>query len=195
MQLIKNSFLTPYFIFIKDKSKLSDKDLLERLELKNYQLITDKDEKKTGGEKTDKRYLYITEDENWKHLMDDWLYTLWFDKEAKLKIKNLSKEFDIFCCSIGESDSSFDFVFYQNGIIKREYIVEDPFLNGGKVVKNLGEAFDIEEIALSKKDQFEKVLSIADSLGINIKHNLDKIRCYGRLEKESENFVFKEDEY
>lgn len=158
-------------------------------------MITDKDEKKTAGEKPNKRYLYITEDENWKHLMDDWLYTLWFDKKAKLKIENLSNEFDIFCCSVGDSDSSFDFVFYQNGIKKREYFVEDPFLNGGKVIKNLGEVFEVEEIALLKKDQFKKVLLIADSLGINIKHNLEKIRCHGRLEKESEKFAFNEDEY
>ena len=88
--------------------------------------------------------------------MDDWLYTLWFDKEVKVKIENLSKEFDIFCCSVGDTDNSFDFVFYQNGIKKREYVVEDPFFNGGNVVKNLGEVFEIEKIALSKKTHLKK---------------------------------------
>ena len=61
--------------------------------------------------------------------------------------------------------------------------------------KNLGESFQIEKIALSKKRQLDKVLTIADSLGINIYHELDRIRCYGRFERKSEEFIFDDDEY
>lgn len=194
MQLIKNSFFTPYFIFIKDNSNLNDEELLKKIDLKDYELVTDKSEKKTRGYKINKRYLYITEDEKWKHLMDDWFYTLWHDTEVKTRIKNLSKEFEIFCCSIGDCDDSFDFVHYQNGKEKREYVVEDPYFNGGQITKNIGNPFEIEKIALAKKDQLEKVLLIAQSLGINTNHNLEKIRCYGRLERENEKFVFNENE-
>ena len=195
MQLINKSFLSPFFIFIKDNSKLNDKELLNKFDLNDYQLITDNNEKKIEGKNPNKRYLYITEDRNWKHLMDDWLYTLWHNKTIKLRIKALSNEFDIFCCSVGDCDDSFDFIYYQNGIETREYIVEDPDFNGGQVAKDFGKAFEVEKIALAKEDQFEKVLSIARSLGINTNHNLSKIRCYGRLEKESEKFIFNEGKY
>jgi hypothetical protein len=195
MQLIRNSFFAPYFIFVKDDSNLNDEELFKKIGLKDYQLVTNKDEKKPKGKKTNKRYLYITEDEKWKHIMDDWLYTLWHDKEVKSIIKNLSKEFDIFCCSIGDCDDSFDFVYYQNGIERREYIVEDLQFKGGEVKKDFGEPFEIEKIALEKKDLFEKILTIAKHLGIDTCHNLEKIRCYGRVEKESEKLTFNEDEY
>ena len=182
MQLIKNSFYTPYFIFIKDNSNLNDEELLKKIELEDYELVTDKSELHASGNKINKRYLYITEDEKWKHLMDDWLYTLWHDKNVKTRIKNLSKEFEIFCCSIGDCNDSFDFVHYQNGKENREYVVVDPNFNGGQITKEFGRPFEIENIALSKKGQLEKVLLIAQSLGINTNHRLDKVRCYGRTE-------------
>jgi len=183
MRIINNRFSTPYFIFIKDNSKLSDKELFEKLGLENYELFSGNLERLFNAGGLKKRYLFLTEDGEWKHLMDDWFYTLWHDKELKLKIKELSFDYDIFTCSVGDCDDSFDFVYYQKGNVKREYVVEDPKFNGGELVKNIGEPFRIENIALSKNSPFEKVLTVANSLGIAINHDLKKIRCYGRRVK------------
>lgn len=191
MRLVNKSFFAPYYIFIKDESKLSDAQLLQKLGLNSYKLIKSREDKEI--EEYNKRCLYITEDGKWTHLMDNWYYTLWHHKVLKTWIKDLSKEFDIFCCSVGDFDYSFDFVYYRLGILEREYVVEDPKINGVNVVKNNGETFEIEPLALAKKDPLEKVLTIAEWLGIGIQHNLETIRCYEILdEKMINSFDFQE---
>ncbi|GAB5532510.1 MAG: hypothetical protein Roseis3KO_42870 [Roseivirga sp.] len=125
--------------------------------------------------------------------MDDPMYSLWFDKEIRDRLKALSQEFDIFSCSVGDIDASYDFRYYQKGKITREFVVEDPKMNGGKIVTDSGSPLPGEKVI--KKDQLEKVLHIARSLGITVKHNLSDIRCYERPELASEKFIFNEDEY
>lgn len=190
MLIKNNSFFAPYYIFIKEGHKLKEKELFERLELLDYNLILDKwksDAKILLDLK--KRYLFLTQVENWTHLMDDWMYTLWHDTNFKDNVTKLSEHFDIFCCSVGDVDDSFDFKYFENGKLKREYIVEDPKFRGGEVTKNFGIPFIGEEIALNKKKEpLDKVLSIAQLVGINTKHQLGKIKCYARLERETEAF-------
>ena len=195
MLLINNSLHSPFFIFIKDNGQLSDEELFERLNIKNYELISDAEERIRGRELTKKTYLYVAEDNSWKHLMDGWLYTLWHDPEIRKRIKTLSQEFDIYCCSVGDSDDSFDFIYYQNGTITREYVVEDPDYNGGFIAKDFGQPLDAEENAFKINDEIERVLYIAQSIGININHNLENIRCYGRERTKSEIFPFDETTY
>lgn len=125
--------------------------------------------------------------------MDDWRYTLWHNTNFRDNVIKLSKHFDIFCCSIGDIDNSFNFRYFENGDLKREYVIEDP--NGEEVTKNFGVPFKGEEIALNKKEPLDKVLSIAKLVGINTEHQLNKIKCYARLEKEIEAFPFNENEY
>ena len=199
MRLKNESLLSPFYVFINDNFELSDNQLFKILNLKGYSLITENEErlkgKWTNKETLKKRYLFLTEDKKWKHLMDDWMYTLWFNKRIRKNLQELSKSFDVFCCSIGDWDDSFDFRYYVAGKEKRVYVVEDPKLNGGEIVKNLGSPLEIEKIALSKKDSHEKILTIASFLGINIKHNLDEIRRYGRMEYDNEKINFRKEKY
>ncbi|MFK7979869.1 MAG: hypothetical protein AB8G86_07805 [Saprospiraceae bacterium] len=196
MLIRNNNFFAPYYIFIKKGNKLKEREFFERLELFDYNLTSDdwkSDDKILLDGK--KRYLFLTESENWTHLMDDWMYTLWHDTNFKSNVTKLSKYFDIYCCSVGDVDESFDFKYFESGRLKREYIVEDPKFRGGEITKNFGIPFIGEEIALNKKEPLDKVLSIAKLVGINIEHQLDKIKCYARLERESEAFFFNKNEY
>ena len=170
MYLDGNTFFSPFYMFIKDNHQLEDEELLEQLGLTNYQLLQDATESR--------KCLYITEDNNWKHLMDDWSYTLWHNKDIRNRLRELSQRFDVFYCSIGDYDESFDFVYCQQGMEKRKYVVEDPFYNGGEVTENIGQALKAEEIALEEEEAVDKVLCLAVSLGVNIHHNLETTRCY-----------------
>ncbi|MCE7992995.1 MAG: hypothetical protein HEP71_13485 [Roseivirga sp.] len=191
MPLLPDRFYSPFYIFIKGASSLSDHEILARLGLKNFSQIQNKSIKPLGS--PGKCHLYIAEDNHWKQLMDDWQYSLWFDPEIRDRLKVLSKQFDIFSCSVGDIDSSYDFRYYQKGEVIREYVMEDPKMNGGEVVTNLGTPLAGEKAI--KKDPLEKVLHIASLLGIDVQHSSSKIRCYQRPELASEQFTFNEDEY
>lgn len=191
MRLINGTFYSPLYIFIKGGFRLSDIEIIKAIDANDYQLTKLKKPEEAG----DSRYLYLTEDAHWTHVMDDLVGTLLFKQQLQERLSRLSRDFDVFYCSLGDVDDSFDFRYYQNGSVMREHVVEDPKFNGGKTVKSIGKPLAGEKGGLSKKDPPEKVLAIASSLGINIRHDLSKIRCYERPELASEKFVFNETEY
>lgn len=177
-------FFSPYSIFIKEGPKLSDNKIMVALGLEDYKIVSD--EKERNNIALNKRYIYLTEDEHWTYVMDDLSYTLWYSKEIRKRILLLSNIFEIFSCSIGDIDDSFDFTYFKHGEIIREYVVEDPKFNGGEVVKNVGLPFPIEDIALKKTDTLEKVCTIAASFGIKMNQELAQVRVYARHEYVSE---------
>ena len=172
---------------------MSDQEIRERMGLEHYLFIADEKEKNKGIE--GKQYFFITEDSSWTYVMDDWYYSLWFEKGIRDRIKLLSGDFDIFTFSVGDSDNSFDFSYLQKGEYLRQYVVEDPTYKGGEVVINTGKPFPIEDQALAKQEPIDKVIMIAKSLGIVFTHTKENVRVYGRFEKEEEKFIFHEDEY
>ncbi len=184
LEEINKTHFSPYQIFIKGGFKMTDKEIFELLGLRDYKLIIDEQEKKTGD--LHKRYLFLTEDESWTHIMDDWFYTLWHDKEIRERIKLFSEKFEIFTSSVGDIDDSFDFTYFKEGKAIREYVVKDCDFKGGAVVKDFGCPFPIEKIALSKKKVDQKVMTIINSLGIKTKHDKDKIRIYGKFKNDNE---------
>lgn len=190
--IINNTFDSPYFIFIKTSQDKIDL-ILEKLELLNWTALNSV--VNDGLIESENRHFFVTWIDGWFHIMDDWNYTLWFDSGLIQRIQNLSNLFEIFTCSIGDCDYSFDFRLFKDGEIKREFVVEDPNINGGVVTKNFGDKLQGEEEALEKKDILERVISIAQNIGITTNYNLDKIRAYWRAEFESEKFIFDETEY
>ena len=137
----------------------------------------------------------MVEDEKWTYLMDDWFYTLWHNEDIRKRIQSLSKNFEIFTCSVGDSDDSFDFTYFKQGKIIRQYIVEDPNFKGGEVVRDIGKPFSIEKIALKKKAPYQKVMVIAKSFDIKMNHEKERVRIYGKFEDKNEKSIFSEDEY
>ncbi len=190
---LNQSYFSPYFIFIKEGGKMSDKEILEHLGLNDYKIVAD--EKERIKEVLYKRYLFLTEDNYWTYLMDDWYYTMWHNEEIKNRIKLLSENFEIFTCSVGDCDDSFDFAYFKQGEIIRQYVVKDPKFKGGEVVKDIGNPFPIEKVALRKNDLYEKVMTIAESFGIKMNHEKEKVRIYGRFENKPEKFGFNKTEY
>ena len=172
-RIINGRFHSPFFIFIKEGSNYSDCDLLEKLGINNYLPLE--------GDQQASACLYITEDKEWAHVMDDWYYTLWHMKHLHDKLIDLSLLHDIFTCSVGEMDYSYDFNYYIDGAVVRRYIVQDSHCDRSKsvVVENLGPPMHGEELAFSCKEELDVVISLAESLGVVIKHDLSTIRCYG----------------
>lgn len=191
-KLFENSyFSSPFFVLIKNGFQLSDIEILERLGIGEYSLITSKE----GRQKQDinKVYLYFTEIGKWTHLMDD-CYYLWHNKNIRHHILELSKDFEIFTFWLPDVDESYGFTYYKNGEIVRTYQVADPNFDGGFVEKDYGKPFTIEEKTLSQKVEFRGEM-IAESLGIKFDYKPKNIRIYNRDEREDEKFFFNEDEY
>jgi len=184
-KITQNKFNSGFFTFVKDYGEISDKELLKRLNVLHYQILPA--EKGKNFFEYDCPKLYLTEDNEWTHIIDDYAYSfmkhLWIHREQEI-ILNLAKDFEIFQCSINEMDEGFGFSYYNGGRLQRQYIVRNrkSSFTETYVDKNFGDPFFNEEIALKKNGQKNKVLSVAELLGIKINHNLKDIRSYEILD-------------
>ncbi len=172
LRIIEGHIHSPYFIFIKQSKRYTDIEILTLLGIKDF-LPT------THIKSTD-RVVHITDDGNWTHVIDDWLYTQWHSKSVFNHIEKLAKKHDIFTCSVGDSDSSYDFHYFKNGKLVRRYIYDDPKFDGGFVSEDYGIPIRGEEKALQKCDELNKVLSVAQLVGIEIKHQASQIRSFSK---------------
>ena len=164
------SFHSPFFIFIKGLNHLSDEQILEFLEFDNCKIRNIEDDIKQS--------LFITRDKEWVHIMDNWWYNLWHSDSFRKKIDKLGEKYDLFYCSMGDCDYSFDVTYYKNGLLRRKYIVDDPDFKGGELIENIGKPLPFEEENLKNIGQGSKIISIAKSIGIETNHKLEEISCY-----------------
>ena len=132
----------------------------------------------------DEYCIYLYRDEQWVHLMDNWFYTYWYSQKLKKRIDKLGKQFELFTCSIGEADESFDFRYYSNGQKLREYVVISPNYTDEIVKTDVGDPLVGELQGLQKEGQLGRVMYIANSLGIQLPTKLEDITCY-QLDKSS----------
>jgi hypothetical protein len=158
----------PHFIFVRGDGRYSDADLLRRFGLSSY--------RPTKSPRW--RYAILGDDGQWTMIADDWLYTLWHMPSTRFALEALKWECDVFACSVGEDDESFDFVYYQGSRRVREYVVTDPYYRGGKVAKNKGKRLPGEAAAFRKTDGLRIVLGVAASLGIRTDYTEGDIRAY-----------------
>ncbi|WP_375560378.1 hypothetical protein ACE193_22180 [Bernardetia sp. OM2101] len=107
-----NCFDSPFLIFIKGVNHLSDKQVLQLLGLNTFKIIDSLEDREKS--------LYITRSTNWIHIMDNWLYDLWHSTPFKNSVDKLGKEYDIFYCSVGDCDNSFDW-FFMNSVANTLY--------------------------------------------------------------------------
>ena len=174
---INNRVFSPYLVFIKCARIYENHDLLKLLGLNNHNAIEAEDDVAS--------YFYIARCDEWVHVIDDWFYTLWYSKNFRRNIGNLAKSYDVFTCSIGESDDSFDFEYYKNGELVRKFVVEDPDDAEKIITENYGAPLYCEAAALSQDDNMDKVLYIAKSLGINVNYDELQPLKYGIREDHS----------
>jgi hypothetical protein len=160
----------PYFIFVRTEGRCSDANLLRRLGLSTYRLR--KSWRRLG------RYAILADLGHWKMVADDWYYTLWHLPSTRPALEALGQRFDVFACSVGECDHSFDFVYYCGGRLVRRYVVEDPDFRGGRVVENTGTRLPGETAAFAEPDEMGIVLGVARSLGIRTDFEEGQVRAY-----------------
>jgi hypothetical protein len=173
---LNQSYFSPFMIFIKGAAKLADSELLSLLNLNEYNRVEISNENQSGKDSIG--YMFIANSDEWVCIMDDWNYALWCNEENREKLLDASNEYDIFYCSVGDSDDSYDFAYFKTGEVIREYVVEDPSFKGGKVVKDIGIPLPIESQALLHKENSEKVITIAKSFGIKFHLPKDEVRIY-----------------
>ena len=163
---------TPYFVFIKGLIDKSDKEILELLELGNNREVA------LRGDFNDRNCIYLSRDKNWVHIMDNYCYTHRGSQKFSNRVDELGKQYELFTCTVGDSDCSFDFRYFRGGKKIREYIVASPNYNDEVLMVDYGVPLPGESEGLKKADQFERVTYIAGALGIEIAAELKKIRCY-----------------
>ncbi len=172
----------PYFIFIKSASDLaqesevlSDDDLIKSLILACQKPIP----KESAVSK--KHDVYVTKTGKWIHIMDDWSYSLWHNPNIREWVEKLSKKREIFICAAGELDDAHEWSYFKNGNLQRSVAYENN--SSGKLDKKIdvGIPLEGEWKAGLEEDVLDKVLRLAQSIGISIEQNEAEIWSYSFL--------------
>jgi hypothetical protein len=167
---IRGTLHAPHYIFVRDAGGHSDAHLLLLFGLTGYRA--------TQSPRRPGRFALLAGDGAWTMLADDWLYTLWSRPTTDQAIHQLGQTHDVFACSVGDSDHSFDFVYYRGGRVVRRYVVVDPDYRGGRVVVNTGEPIPGEAAAFRERDEWRIVIAIVAALGIRSNYTAEEIRAY-----------------
>jgi len=160
-----------HFIFARCARELDDDAFLQRLGHTAYTLV--------ASDPMPAPYAVVTSHGEWMGLADDWFYTTWYSPSTVLATAELALSHDVFTCTVGDTDASFDFAYYRNAALVRRYVVTDPNFRGGSVVEDIGERLPAEaELLDSGRDQLDIILGLAESLGIRTMYNEDQVRIY-----------------
>jgi hypothetical protein len=160
----------PYFIFVRAFGRISDAELLYLFGLDSY--------RPAPPPQDFEQFARLAGDDEWIVLTDDPGYTLCSMPSTLQAIHQLGQTYDVFACSVGDTDGSFGFVYYRDGQVVRRYVVEDPYYRGGTVIENTGEPLPGEEAAFQEAVGLSIVLSIAASLGIRTAYTEQDFRVY-----------------
>ena len=175
-KIVQGHIHSPFFIFMRTGGQMRDEELLKLLGLDDFSTATSE----IGQLQP---HLFITQDEHWTHLADDWCYSLWCKGGYQLvqKLHEQIPDIPIFACSVGEADWAFDFAYYDSGKLLRRYVVEDTgySIKTRRVVEDFGTPLP-KETPLSGvgNDDQVYVLGLASGLGVNLIHDSNRIRCY-----------------
>jgi len=91
---------------------------------------------------------------------------------------------NVFTCSFGDADDSFDFEYYEESKLRRRYVFIDPHYSHpdykGYVALDYGTALPSEEKLLEEVGMYEKIGGIAGALGIETDERNLSIRTYSK---------------
>ncbi len=154
---------TPNMIFIRSYNVIPDEDFIKLLGLPNYK-------KAPPPLPSDGSHIVFGNDDEWTHIADDFNYTLWWDDPKTNKaVASLSKTFDVFRCSNGDIDESFEFEYFKDGSLARKMIFDhDIFKKEENILVNIGNKLASEPLELSglKAEANDMFPSITKALGI-----------------------------
>jgi hypothetical protein len=184
-----NHFSSGFFFFLRTQGKWSDEQVMDLLELKGYSRIPNAlgDKPYEDG----KRYLFLTDDEEWTHLMDDWYYTHRNEGGFFDRLRLLSQQVDILTFSVGDVDESFQLFYFRKGIEERALEVTESGQGELQVLRDEGVPFPDEPIPQRGTDPLPNLFKVAASLGISQLPNPHHIRAYFRPHSKEEMLNFK----
>ncbi|MEM1216368.1 MAG: hypothetical protein AAGJ82_11820 [Bacteroidota bacterium] len=112
--------------------------------------------------------------------MDNWYYSLYHLNANYAFVDQLGDQVDIFQCSVGDADHSFDFKYYKDGQLRRSYCATNPSYRKGEleITVDVGASLPSEHLYLKSDDEFDKVLNIAFAQGAKLSPNPADIRAY-----------------
>jgi hypothetical protein len=143
---------TPFMIYIRSYNSISDQDFLNLFRLQGYH----KSSPPLPGLHW---HVVFANDSEWTHIADDFRYTLWHSPQTTDVITELSQHYDVFRCSIGDIDDSFEFAYYRDGDLIRKFVFEHNVFKGTKIVTE-----DIGAKLLGEPETFENLKSVASDM-------------------------------
>jgi hypothetical protein len=167
IRLYKHHVFSPHFIFIKGITQLSNSEILKLLGIKLIDEITIEQYSDSEDE------ILITRIGEWVHVIDNWYYKLWASENVCNKIKQLGNDYELFECSTGDSDESFEFQHYKNGNLVREYKDED--YRGG-ITTNFGDKLPNEDDILKEGNILLLVMKLAQSIGVEMPPKIEELQ-------------------
>jgi hypothetical protein len=95
-------------------------------------------------------------------------YRLWLAPETASRTAELAQSYDVFSCSVGECDRSFDFSHWRCGELVRAWEVASPKFTDRQLVKDVGQPLDGEYPWEDLCDELDHVLRPALLLGVDL---------------------------
>lgn len=116
----------------------------------------------------------------WTIICDNLYYSLLNNNYKFSILRKLGQQTDLFYYWVGDIDYAYGFGYYENGeIIRDRYVSNRSMVEGDvKVERDFGPPFPNEEEYLQRAGENEKLLPIANGLGIFFPETNDDIEIY-----------------
>jgi len=121
-----------YTIFINGLSFISDTEFLKLFGINNTEFLPKENDLEFFNYNHPK--VYLTENDGWKHIIDNWSYSFQHRIFSTFRIKKedivskLGEEYEIMEAFVSDVDDCFSFRYYSDGVLKRSYSIQP--LNG-----------------------------------------------------------------
>lgn len=125
------TLLSGHYVFIERKP-VSDRELLAQIGLVH--------DLEPG---TEAPYgmpdVYLAHDGKWAHVMDGLHYMLWNSRRFSQRLQSIVGEHDVFRCTFGDCDESYDYSYYRAGRLVRAVDVGSPNYDDLEIRRDFGE--------------------------------------------------------
>lgn len=158
------------FIFIKDNNELSPSQIIEAL---NIHTINPSIEENGILEE-----LQFIRKNNWIYLIDHGWHLYVFLDYLYSGLSRIGKKYELFFCTAGDVDTSYDFKYYNNKELVRDFSFqfENHSDGEGKIVSDYGTPFLVEEELDNINEPFDKIFALMKSFSFDLEiEDIDSI--------------------
>lgn len=171
-----------FCIFILDRGEHSDLDWMRLLAIEGY-------ERAVEGADRSSRVLHFAGDGVWTQIYDGWGYYLWNSPTVRAAVAAIGAKFPVFFFSVGDCDDSFEFAWYQGGVLRRRHVVDVREVSRGGVMENFGPPLPGEAAALACADRLKAMQQLAAGLGVQLEHPVERVRSYEKRPEASRSMA------